>query len=99
VGLITINPEAAIKFLLTYGHYIGVYFFVQAVKKAFKIPRRFIPLVPFIAGWILAPCLIIARGVDMSLKMFIAKAIIEGLVVGVISLAARALWTRVVLGK
>jgi hypothetical protein len=87
------------EFLIQYGPYIGVYLFTEAIKNAFKIPRRWIPIVPFVLGWLIAAAMLVIKDSELPVKVFAAKVLLEGLIVGALSIAIRNIYTKVILNK
>jgi hypothetical protein len=91
---ITINPQEVMEFLIKYGIYIFPYLITQIIKKPFAIPKRWIPLVPFLISYLVVTCQIIETGTVLSPWQFGAKIAIEGSILGTVSVGARELWTK-----
>ena len=71
---------------------------VQAVKQ--HVPKRFVPVLPFIFGWLLAvPAVIITSGGVPSASVFESKIFLEGLKVGALASAGFKVGHTTVLGK
>lgn len=71
---------------------------VQAVKK--RVPCRFVPVLPFIFGWILVmPAVIISSGGVPAASVFVSKIFLEGLKVGALASAGFKVGHTTVLGK
>lgn len=71
---------------------------VQAVKK--QIPGRFVPVLPFLFGWVLViPAVIISAGGVPSVSVFVSKIFLEGLKVGALASAGFKVGHTTVLGK
>ena len=71
---------------------------VQAVKK--QIPGRFVPVLPFLFGWVLViPAVIISAGGVPSVSVFLSKIFLEGLKVGALASAGFKVGHTTVLGK
>lgn len=71
---------------------------VQAVKR--HIPSRFVPVLPFVFGWLLVvPAVIISAGGVPSTSVFVSKIFLEGLKVGALASAGFKVGHTTVLGK
>ena len=71
---------------------------VQAMKK--HVPSRFVPVLPFIFGWILVvPAVIISSGGVPEVAVFASKVFLEGLKVGALASASFKVGHTTILGK
>lgn len=71
---------------------------VQAVKK--HIPGRFVPVLPFVFGWVLVlPAVIVSSGEVPAASVFVSKIFLEGLKVGALASAGFKVGHTTVLGK
>lgn len=71
---------------------------VQAIKP--KVPDRFVPVLPFLFGWILVtPAIIISDSGIPTVSVFISKIFLEGLKVGALASATFKVGHTSILGK
>lgn len=60
---------------------------VQYLKK--YITKRWVPVLPFIAGWLLAvPVVLVVKGTELSIWVFVSNVFLDGLKMAVLSMAA-----------
>jgi hypothetical protein len=87
----TINPLDA-------GTVAILIFIVQYLKK--HIMPRWVPILPFIIGWLLAiPVIFITKGVGLPIQVFISTVFLEGLKMAVLSMAAYKVGFTTIAGK
>jgi hypothetical protein len=91
---ITINPQEVMEFMIKYGLYFAPYIITQVIKKPLNIPKRWIPLLPFLVAYLVVACQIIEAGSLGPWWQIVAKIFKEGSVLAVVSIGARTLWTK-----
>lgn len=73
-------------------------FITQALKK--HITPRWIPVLPFLIGWILAvPVVFVTKGSGLSIQVFISAVFLEGLKMAVLSMSAYKIGFTTIAGK
>lgn len=83
-----------VEYLIKIGPYVGIYFFVETIKRAFKIKGEWVWLTAFILGWAMAAAQIIILEVKLAPIVFVAKIFFNGVVLGAISIGFRKIWTE-----
>jgi hypothetical protein len=75
-----------------------VVFLVQALKK--YIMPRWVPVLPFLIGWILAvPVIFITKGPGLAISVFISNVFLEGLKMAILSMAVYKVGFTTIAGK
>jgi hypothetical protein len=73
-------------------------FIIQGLKK--YIMPRWVPLLPFLAGWLLAiPVIFVTKGAGLAVPVFVSNVFLEGLKMAVLSMAAYKVGFTTVAGK
>lgn len=90
--------KALVDLIIQVGPFIAPVFLTQALKTTFGIPKRFIPIIPYLVALVLVVLKALGTGQPLTLNNFF-QIIYESGVIGSVSIALYNVYQKTIKGK